>query len=122
MPRQKTTMSELRVGLLVVASVTILVIFILSVSGGLPFFQHNATYVTKFAAADGLKKGDEVRLAGKNVGKVDSVEFGAVPTSKDEKPIVVVMTVDGWERRWNVSLPEGSSGESNVVRTVRREG
>jgi phospholipid/cholesterol/gamma-HCH transport system substrate-binding protein len=97
MPRQKTTMSELRVGILVVATVTILIIFILSVSGGIPFLQHNSTYVTKFAAADGLKKGDEVRLAGKNVGKVDSVEFGAVPTSKDEKPIVVVMTVDAKE-------------------------
>src|SRR5882672_764112 len=97
MPRQKTTMSELRVGVLVVATVTILIIFILSVSGGMPFFQHNSTYRTRFAAADGLKKGDEVRLAGKNVGKVDSVEFGAVPTSKDEKPIVVVVVVDSKE-------------------------
>src|SRR6266478_1508982 len=97
MPRQKTTMSELRVGVLVVATVTILIIFILSVSGGIPFFQHNSTYRTRFAAADGLKKGDEVRLAGKNVGKVDSVEFGAVPTSKDEKPIVVVVAVDSNE-------------------------
>jgi len=97
MPRQKTTMSELRVGVLVVATVTILIIFILSVSGGIPFFQHNSTYRTRFAAADGLKKGDEVRLAGKTVGKVDSVEFGAVPTSKDEKPIVVVVVVDSNE-------------------------
>jgi phospholipid/cholesterol/gamma-HCH transport system substrate-binding protein len=97
MPRQKTTMSELRVGILVVATVTILIIFILGVSGGIPFFQRNSTYRTRFAAADGLKKGDEVRLAGKNVGKVDSVEFGAVPTSKDEKPIVVVVVVDSKE-------------------------
>lgn len=97
MPRQKTTMSELRVGILVVATVTILIIFILSVSGGIPFLQHNSTYRTKFAAADGLKKGDEVRLAGKNVGKVESVEFGAVPASKDEKPIVVVVVVDSKE-------------------------
>ena len=94
MPRQKTTMSELRVGLLVVATITILIIFILSISGGIPFFQRDSTYKTRFAAADGLKKGDEVRLAGKNVGKVDSVEFGAVPTSKDEKPIVVTLIVD----------------------------
>ena len=97
MARQKTTMSELRVGILVVATVTILIIFILSVSGGMPFFQDNITYSTRFAAADGLKKGDEVRLAGKHVGKVDSVEFGAVPSSKDEKPIVVTMIVDASE-------------------------
>jgi len=97
MPRQKTTMSELRVGILVVATITILIVFILGVSGGIPFFQNNATYTTRFAAADGLKNGDEVRLAGKLVGKVDSVEFGAVPTSKDEKPIVVTMVVDAKE-------------------------
>lgn len=98
MPRQKTTMSELRVGILVVATITILIIFILSVSGGLPFFQHNATYSTRFGAADGLKNGDEVRLAGKLVGKVDSVEFGPdVPSNKDEKPIVITMVVDAKE-------------------------
>ncbi|MEK6289565.1 MAG: MlaD family protein [Acidobacteriota bacterium] len=97
MPRQKTKLSELRVGILVVATITILIIFILSVSGGIPFFQNNSTYTTRFAAADGLKNGDEVRLAGKNVGKVESVEFGAVPTSKDEKPIVVVMAVESKE-------------------------
>lgn len=93
MPRQKTTMSELRVGILVVATITILIVFILSVTGGIPFFQNNATYTTRFAAADGLKNGDEVRLAGKLVGEVVSVEFGAVPNSKDEKPIVVTMEV-----------------------------
>ena len=97
MPRQKTTFSELRVGILVVATITILIIFILGVSGGIPIFQHNATYHTHFAAADGLKNGDEVRLAGKLVGKVDSVEFGAVPASKDDKPIVVNMVVDAKE-------------------------
>jgi phospholipid/cholesterol/gamma-HCH transport system substrate-binding protein len=93
MARQKTTMSELRVGILMVATIAILIVFILGVSGGLPFLHSNTTYTTRFAAADGLKKGDEVRLAGKNVGKVDSVEFGAVPTSKDEKPIVVTLVV-----------------------------
>src|SRR5882762_3235631 len=93
MPRQKTTMSELRVGVLVVATITILIIFILGVSGGIPIFQHNATYHTHLAAADGLKKGDEVRL----VGKVDSVEFGTVPARKDDKPIVVNMVVDAKE-------------------------
>ena len=97
MPRQKTTIPELRVGILVVATITILIVFILGVSGGIPFFQHNATYITRFAAADGLKKGDEVRLVGKLVGKVDSVEFGAVPNSKDEKPIVITMVVDAKE-------------------------
>src|ERR1041384_8340961 len=97
MPRQKTTLSELRVGILVVATITILIIFILGVSGGIPIFQHNAKYSTRLAAAEGLKKGDEVRLAGKLIGKVDTVDFGAVPVSKDEKPIVITMIVDAKE-------------------------
>jgi len=97
MARQKTTIAQLRVGILAVVTIAVLIIFILGVSGGIPFFQHNATYTVRFAAADGLKKGDEVRLAGKLVGKVDTVEFGAVPTSKDEKPIVITMVVDAKE-------------------------
>lgn len=94
MPRQRTTISELRVGILALVTIVILIVFILGVSGGIPIFQRNATYHTRFAAAEGLKKGDEVRLAGKLVGKVDSVEFGGVPASKDDKPIIVNMVVD----------------------------
>jgi phospholipid/cholesterol/gamma-HCH transport system substrate-binding protein len=94
MPRQRTTIAQLRVGVLVVATIAILIIFILGVSGGIPIFQHNAVYYTRFSAAEGLKKGDEVRLVGKLIGKVDSVEFGGIPTSKDEKPIVIKMVVD----------------------------
>ncbi|HJZ68489.1 MAG TPA: MlaD family protein [Blastocatellia bacterium] len=98
MPRQKTTISQLRVGILVVATITILIIFILGVSGGIPIFQHNAIYHTRFSAAEGLKKGDEVRLVGKLIGKVDSVEFSRdIPASKDEKPIVITMVVDAKE-------------------------
>lgn len=97
MTRQKTTMSELRVGLLAVGAITILIIFILSVSGDISFFKHNLTYRTRFGAAEGLKNGDEVRLAGKLVGKIEKVEFAAVPSSKNEKPILVTMTVDANE-------------------------
>lgn len=34
---------------------------------------------------------------------------------------VVVMHVDDFERRWTVSLPEGASRDSKVVRTVPLE-
>src|SRR6185503_2436546 len=47
--------------------------------------------------ADGLKKGDEVRLAGKLVGKVENVDFGAIPVSENDKPIVVTMSLDSDE-------------------------
>ncbi|HWO02930.1 MAG TPA: MlaD family protein [Blastocatellia bacterium] len=97
MARMNTSLSELRVGLLAVGAIAILIVFILSVSGDISFFKRNLTYRTRFGAAEGLKKGDEVRLAGKLVGKIEKVEFGSIPTSKDEKPILVTMTVDGRE-------------------------
>jgi len=49
------------------------------------------------------------------VGKVDSVEFGAVPTSKDEKPIVVVVVVDSKEVEGrNSERFAGRSGSAGV--------
>ncbi|HWP41807.1 MAG TPA: MlaD family protein, partial [Blastocatellia bacterium] len=97
MPRKKTTLSELRVGILAVATIVILIVFILSVTGDISIFRNTRTYTTRFNAAEGLKEGDEVRLAGKRVGQVSSVDFGAIPTTKDEKPIVVTMTVNAEE-------------------------
>ncbi|HET9532699.1 MAG TPA: MlaD family protein [Blastocatellia bacterium] len=100
MSRKKTTLSELRVGILAVATIVILVVFILSVTGDISIFRDTRTYTTRFAAAEGLKEGDEVRLAGKRVGQVSSVDFGAeIPVSKDDKPIVVTMTVNATEVR-----------------------
>lgn len=97
MPRQKTTVSELRVGILAVITIVILIVFILGVSGEISLFKKTAKYSTRFSAAEGLKNGDEVRLAGKTIGKVDSVEFGGIPASKDDKPIVIRMIVEAGE-------------------------
>jgi phospholipid/cholesterol/gamma-HCH transport system substrate-binding protein len=94
MARKKTTLSELRVGILAVATIVILIIFILSVTGDISLFKSTRTYTTKFNAAEGLKDGDEVRLAGRRIGQVSGVDFGEIPTSPDDKPIVVTMTVD----------------------------
>src|ERR1051325_7205658 len=97
MARKKTTMSEFRVGILTIGTIVILIIFILSVTGDISLFKKTITYTTRFAAAEGLKTGDEVRLAGKLVGKVDSVDFGDVPASLNEKPIIVTMTLKAEE-------------------------
>ena len=98
MARKKTTLAELRVGILAFATIVILVVFILSVTGDISLFTQTTTYTTRFAAADGLKSGDEVRLAGKRVGQVDSVDFDSeIPASTNDKPIVVTMTLSGKE-------------------------
>jgi phospholipid/cholesterol/gamma-HCH transport system substrate-binding protein len=95
MSRKKTTFAELRVGVLVIAAVVILILFILSVSGDISIFKKTITLRTRLAAADGLKSGDEVRLAGKRVGKVDKVDFEpGIPTSPNQKTILVTMLLD----------------------------
>src|SRR5215813_12870192 len=99
MARKKTTVSELRVGLLAIGAIVILIVFILSVTGDISFFKRRLTYTTHFNEAEGVKAGDEVRLAGKLVGKVENVDFGAVPESKNDKPIVITMSLDAEQVR-----------------------
>lgn len=97
MPRAKTTLSQLRVGLLAFATIVILIVLILSVTGDISLFKKTLTMTTRLSAAEGLKSGDEVRLAGKLVGKVEDVGFSGVPTSTNDKPIVVTLTLDPQE-------------------------
>jgi phospholipid/cholesterol/gamma-HCH transport system substrate-binding protein len=103
MSRKKTTFAELRVGLLVLGGIAILILFILSVSGDISPFKKKMMITTRLAAADGLKRGDEVRVAGKLVGKVTSVEFMAgVPTSPSQKSVLVTMELDRREAEGRV--------------------
>src|SRR5438067_392753 len=94
MARARTTLSQIRVGLLTLGTIAILILLILSVTGDIGLFKKTIKMYTKLGAAEGLKKGDEVRLAGKLVGKVDNVGFVGVPTSANDKPIIVTMNMD----------------------------
>ncbi len=94
MARAKTTLSQIRVGLLTLATIAILILLILSVTGDIGLFKKTIKMYTRLGAAEGLKKGDEVRVAGKLVGKVDDVGFAGVPTSANDKPIIVTMNLD----------------------------
>jgi phospholipid/cholesterol/gamma-HCH transport system substrate-binding protein len=97
MPRTKTTLSQLRVGILALATIAILIIFILSVTGDISLFKKTMIMTTKLSAAEGLKKGDEVRLAGKLIGKVEEVGFTGVPATANDKTILVTMRLDANE-------------------------
>ncbi|MDD5544685.1 MAG: MlaD family protein [Acidobacteriia bacterium] len=70
---KKVAWSEVRVGLLVIASFSILVIAIFFISGKGGVFAGRYHIVTYMSAASGLKEGAPVWLAGVEVGKVDSV-------------------------------------------------
>ncbi|HQR38281.1 MAG TPA: MlaD family protein [Blastocatellia bacterium] len=78
MPKQQTMRwVDLRVGLLVVAAIVALIILILAVSGDISFFKKRMLLYTDLPGAEGLKVGDEVRLAGVRVGTVKSVSFSS---------------------------------------------
>jgi phospholipid/cholesterol/gamma-HCH transport system substrate-binding protein len=94
---------DLRVGLLVVASIVTLIVLILAVSGDISFFRSRKTYYTELAGAEGLKAGDEVRLAGVRVGSVKAVDFTEVPMDQTAKSSVrVELVIEGEEAQERV--------------------
>ena len=97
MPPSKKTVSwrELRVGLLVLGSILILVFLILNASGDINPFSKKLHLKARFADANGLREGSEVRLAGVRVGKVDKIVL-LTPSSEPNAPKVEAqMTING---------------------------
>ena len=97
MPPSKKTVSwrELRVGLLVLGSIAILVFLILNASGDINPFSKKLHLRARFADANGLREGSEVRLAGVRVGKVDKIML-LTPSSEPNAPKVEAqMTING---------------------------
>ena len=96
--KRKVTFAEIRVGILVIMALAILVVFMLSVTGDIALFKKTMVIKTRFSAGEGLKEGDEVRLAGKRIGKIESVDFApGIPSDVNQKSIVVTMRVDAAE-------------------------
>lgn len=77
MPAQKKTIGlrEVRVGLFVVIALAILILLILNASGDISPFSSKLHLRARFANADGIRSGSEVRLAGVSVGTVDDVRL-----------------------------------------------
>lgn len=95
--KQAMQLADLRVGLLVAAGIAVLIFLILAVSGDIGFFKDRMELKTELPGAEGLKSGDEVRLAGVRVGSVKSVDFSAdLPENLNSKSsVVVTMVIDG---------------------------
>ena len=92
-------LSELRVGLLVLAALAILAVVIFTVSGdiSLPWLNRKTTIKTEMAQVDGLHKGAEVRLSGKKIGSVKVINFSSqIPNDANaQNNVEVVMEIDG---------------------------
>ncbi len=84
MPASKAvTWAELRVGLLVVATILVLGFFVIYATTGRPWFASQVHYVTYLPDVGGLQRGSPVRLVGFAVGSVETVglsEFRDDPT------------------------------------------
>lgn len=101
MPPSKRSvgLSELRVGLFILAALAVLVFLIMNATGELNPFARKFHVRTKFVSADGLREGSDVRLAGVRIGKVDSISL--LPPSDDpaapkvEARLEIDNTIDG---------------------------
>jgi phospholipid/cholesterol/gamma-HCH transport system substrate-binding protein len=101
MPRTTKTvsLSQLRVGILVLVSITLLIFLILNASGDINPFSKKLHLKARFIDANGLREGSEVRLAGVRVGKVDKITLlppSDVPNApRVEALMTITSTIDG---------------------------
>lgn len=95
MPRTRSlAFSELKIGIIGIASIILATLLIIAVGGQAGFFWQQFRVRTKFTNVQGMKPGAIVRVAGKDVGKVTSVEFSGslidvgIALNEDVKPLV----------------------------------
>src|SRR5205807_9190328 len=77
--RRSLAWTELRVGLLVIASFALLALAIFYVSGQSGIFTKKYKVTALFASANGLRSGAEVWLEGVTIGNVDEVRISKLP-------------------------------------------
>ncbi len=85
--------SQLRVGIFVLFGLGVLAFLILNSTGDFNPFEKKLRLKARFAAADGLREGSEVQLAGVRIGKVESVSL-LPPDSPEEAKIEATLSVD----------------------------
>ena len=91
--KKSLTFSKVRVGIFVLFGLAILAFLILNSSGDFNPFEKKLKLKARFAAADGLREGSEVQLAGVRIGKVEKVVL-LPPDSPEEFKVEAVMAVD----------------------------
>ena len=97
--KKSVSFSQVRVGLFVLLTIGVLVFLILNASGDINPFSSKLHLKARFADANGLREGSEVRLAGVRVGKVERIillEPSPVPEApRVEAQLTIDATIDG---------------------------
>ncbi len=95
MPRTRSiALSQLKLGIVGLVALGLAILMILAVGGQGGFFWQRYPLKTRFEAVQGLKSGAVVRLNGKEVGRVTSVDFAgaqidvAMQVNKAVRPLV----------------------------------
>src|SRR5436190_318089 len=91
--RKAFKLSQVRVGIFVLFGLGVLGFLIMNSTGDFNPFEKKLHLKARFMAADGLRDGSEVQLAGVRIGKVDSVQL-LPPDTEDEAKIEAQMTID----------------------------
>ncbi|HEX6279243.1 MAG TPA: MlaD family protein [Pyrinomonadaceae bacterium] len=91
--KPRLTFSQLRVGIFVVVGLAVLAFLILNSTGDFNPFEEKLRLKARFAAADGLREGSDVQIAGVRIGQVESVSL-LPPDSPEDSKIEAVMSVD----------------------------
>jgi phospholipid/cholesterol/gamma-HCH transport system substrate-binding protein len=96
MPRSTKTvnLNQLRVGIFVLVSIVILIVLILNASGDINPFSKKFHLKARFADANGLREGSEVRLSGVRVGKVEEITLLPPSTEPTAQRVEALMTID----------------------------
>jgi phospholipid/cholesterol/gamma-HCH transport system substrate-binding protein len=91
--RKSFKFSQVRVGIFVLFGLGVLAFLIMNSTGDFNPFQKKLRLRAHFGAADGLREGSEVQIAGVRIGKVDAVQL-LPPDSEEDAMIEAQMTVD----------------------------
>ncbi len=92
--RKSLSFSQLRVGIFVLFGLLVLAFLVLNSTGDFNPFTKKLSLKAQFAAADGLREGSEVQLAGVKIGKVSKVLL-LPPDSPEVAKVEAVLEVDG---------------------------
>jgi len=90
--RQQITWAKLRVGMMVIASLTIMAVGIFFISGEVGFLSRRYTLRAYMSSASGLREGAEVRLAGIAVGNVEAIRISPYPEPSRAVELILRVT------------------------------